>query len=102
MNPNLNKLDVDWLFHFGSEFPRDEKIRGSTIYLSLGKESRLTKFATLVASELGKSFLVVYQLARNGVDQGSAGRDEPSSSRDVRGPPRMRTSKNCFGKGREN
>ena len=25
MNPNLNKLDVDWLFHFGSEFPRDEK-----------------------------------------------------------------------------
>ena len=52
-----------------------------------------------MASELGKSFLVVYQLARNGVDQGSAGRGEPSSSRDVRGPPRMRT-KNCFGKGR--
>ena len=26
MNKNLEKFNVDWLFHFGLEFPRDEKL----------------------------------------------------------------------------
>ena len=54
MNKNLEKFNVDWLFHFGLEFPRDEKLfEGVKFICTGGSESRLTKFATLVASELG-------------------------------------------------
>ena len=54
MNKNLQKFDVDWLFHFGLEFPRDEKLfEGVKFICTGGSESRLTKFATLVATELG-------------------------------------------------
>ena len=54
MNKNLAKFDVDWLFHFGLEFPRDAKLfEGVKFICTGGSESRLTKFATLVATELG-------------------------------------------------
>ena len=54
MNKNLEKFNVDWLFHFGLEFPRDEKLfEGVKFICTGGSESRLTKFATLVATELG-------------------------------------------------
>ena len=54
MNKNLEKFEVDWLFHFGLEFPRDEKLfEGVKFICTGGSESRLTKFATLVATELG-------------------------------------------------
>ena len=54
MNKNLSKFDVDWLFHFGLEFPRDAKLfNGVKFICTGGSESRLTKFATLVATELG-------------------------------------------------
>lgn len=54
MNKNLEKFNVDWLFHFGLEFPRDEKLfEGVKFICTGGSESRLTKFATLIATELG-------------------------------------------------
>ena len=55
MNKNLAKFDVDWLFHFGLEFPRDVKLfEGVEFICTGGSESRLTKFATLIATELGR------------------------------------------------
>ena len=65
MNKNLDKFNVDWLFHFGLEFPRDEKIfEGVKFICTGGSESRLTKFASLVASELGslKNYCYLYEL----------------------------------------
>ena len=54
MNKNLEKFEVDWLFHFGLEFPRDKKLfEGVKFICTGGSESRLTKFTTLVATELG-------------------------------------------------
>ena len=44
MNENLKELEVDWLFHFGLEFPRDKKsFEGVKFICTGGSAGRLKK-----------------------------------------------------------